>query len=160
MYFEWPNKISGDPSRRNQSLHCQYHQDREHTIEDCWTLWNHLEQLVKEGKLQQFLYRPNGQGDKLRLGGQGNASLVPLLGIINVIFAAPGRNGSQPAKVMSVAWSPVGDPNSELKRARLEIRLSLSFSDEDKIGTTQPHGDALVVTFRIWGYDVKRVMVD
>ena len=119
-----------------------------------------MEQLVKEGKLQQFLYRPNGQGDKLRLGGQGNASLVPPLGIINVIFAAPGRNGSQPAKVMSVAWSPVGDPNSELKIARLEIQLSLSFSDEDKIGTIQPHGDALVVTFRIGGYDVKRVMVD
>ena len=24
-YFKWPNKMSGDPSRRNQSLHCQYH---------------------------------------------------------------------------------------------------------------------------------------
>ena len=36
----------------------------------------------------------------------------------------------------------------------------MSFSDEDKIGTIQPHGDALVVTFRIGGYDVKRVMVD
>ena len=36
----------------------------------------------------------------------------------------------------------------------------MSFSDEDKIGTIQPHDDALVVTLRIWGYDVKRVMVD
>ena len=36
----------------------------------------------------------------------------------------------------------------------------MSFSDEDKIGTIQPHGDALVVTFQIGGYDVKRVMVD
>ena len=36
----------------------------------------------------------------------------------------------------------------------------LSFSDEDKIGTIQPHDDALVVTLRIGGYDVKRVMVD
>ena len=36
----------------------------------------------------------------------------------------------------------------------------MSFSDEDKIGTIQPHGDALVATFRIGGYDVKRVMVD
>ena len=34
-YFKWPNKMSGDPSRRNQSLHCQYHQDRGHTTEDC-----------------------------------------------------------------------------------------------------------------------------
>ena len=30
----------------------------------------------------------------------------------------------------------------------------------DKIGTILPHDDALVVTLRIGGYDVKRVMVD
>ena len=36
----------------------------------------------------------------------------------------------------------------------------LGFSDEDKVGTIQPHDDALVVTLRIGGYDVKRVLVD
>ena len=36
----------------------------------------------------------------------------------------------------------------------------LSFSDEDMIGTIQPHDDALVVTLRIGGYDVKKVLVD
>ena len=36
----------------------------------------------------------------------------------------------------------------------------MSFSDEDKVGTIQPHDDALVVTLRIGGYDVKRVLVD
>ena len=36
----------------------------------------------------------------------------------------------------------------------------MSFSEEDKIGTTQPHDDALLITLRIGGYDVKRVMVD
>ena len=34
------------------------------------------------------------------------------------------------------------------------------FSDEDEIGTIQPHDDALVVTLRIEGYDVKKVLVD
>ena len=51
-YFKWSNKMGRDPLRRNQSLYCQYHQEWGHTIEDCRTLWNHLEQLVKEGKLQ------------------------------------------------------------------------------------------------------------
>ena len=59
QYFKWLNRMNGDPLRRNQDLHYQYHQERGHTIEDCRTLWNHLEQLVKEGKLQQFLYQPN-----------------------------------------------------------------------------------------------------
>ena len=36
----------------------------------------------------------------------------------------------------------------------------MGFSDEDKIGTIQPHDDALVIALRIGGYDVKRVMVD
>ena len=36
----------------------------------------------------------------------------------------------------------------------------LGFSDEDKLGTIQPHDDALVVTLRISGYNVKRMMID
>ena len=32
--------------------------------------------------------------------------------------------------------------------------------DEDKVGTIQPHDDALVITLRIGDYDVKRVPVD
>ena len=39
-------------------------------------------------------------------------------------------------------------------------RPALSFSDEGKVGTLQPYDDALVVTLRIGGYDVKRVLVD
>ena len=48
----------------------------------------------------------------------------------------------------------------EPKRARLEWPLVMGFSNEDKIGTIQPHDDALVITLRIGGYDMKRVMVD
>ena len=46
------------------------------------------------------------------------------------------------------------------KRVKMNVPLVLSFLDADKQGTIQPHDDALVVTFRIDGYDVKRVMVD
>ena len=42
----------------------------------------------------------------------------------------------------------------------MEFRPSLSFSDEDKVGTIQLHDDTLVVTLRIERYDVKRIMVD
>ena len=42
----------------------------------------------------------------------------------------------------------------------MELPLVMGFSDEDKIGTIQLHDDALVITLRIGGYDVKRVMVD
>ena len=61
---------------------------------------------------------------------------------------------------MFVARLSSGDTNQDPKRARVELPLVMGFSDEDKIGTIQPHDDALVITLRIWGYDVKRVMVD
>ena len=47
-----------------------------------------------------------------------------------------------------------------LKRVKMNVPLVLSFSDADKLGTIQPHDDALVVTLRISGYGVKRVMID
>ena len=42
----------------------------------------------------------------------------------------------------------------------MDIQPTLSFLGEDRIGTIQPHDDTLVVTLKIGGYDVKRVMVD
>ena len=59
-----------------------------------------------------------------------------------------------------MAWLSIEDNNLEPNRARVDIQPALSFSNEDNIGTIQPHDDALVVTLRIRGYDVKRVMVD
>ena len=46
------------------------------------------------------------------------------------------------------------------KRVRMNVPLVLSFSDADNLGTIQPHDDALVVTLKIGGYNVKRVMID
>ena len=61
---------------------------------------------------------------------------------------------------MSVARLSSGDTSQDSKKARVELPSVMGFSDEDKIGTIQPHDDALVITLRIGGYDVKRVMVD
>ena len=35
LFFRWPNKMGGDPSRRNQNLYCTYHRDKGHTTEQC-----------------------------------------------------------------------------------------------------------------------------
>ncbi|XP_023923981.1 uncharacterized protein LOC112035382 [Quercus suber] len=48
----------------------------------------------------------------------------------------------------------------EPKKARRNFHPILSFSREDKVGTIQPHDDALMITLRIGDYDVRRVMVD
>ena len=76
-----------------------------------------------------------------------------------MILAAPGRMGANPSRVLSVTQLPAEESQLGPKRAKRNSHLVLSFSEEDKVGTTQPHDDALLITLRIGGYDVKRVMV-
>ena len=52
------------------------------------------------------------------------------------------------------------DNDRESKKAKKGASPVPGFSNEDKIGTIQPHDDALVITLRIEGYDVKWVMVN
>ena len=96
----------------------------------------------------------------MSLDSRKNTPSRPPLGTINVIFIAPKRTGSYPSRVMSVARLSTDEDGSELKRARILTQSTLGFSDEDKAGTIQPHDDALVVTLKIEGYDVRRVLVD
>ena len=148
-FFKWPHKMAGDPAKRNQNLYCHYHQEQGHTTEDCRNLWDHLDQLVREGKLKSLLHHSSGQGNQTNSNSRKNAPFGPPLGTINVIFVAPGRTGSCPSRVMSVARLSSNKSNSEPKRAKVLIQPTLGFLDEDKVETIQPHDDALVVTLRI-----------
>ena len=74
LFFKWPNKMAGDPIRRNQSLYCHYHQDHGHTTKDCRNLWDQLDQLVQEGKLKQLLHHSSGRGSQTGSAFRGDAS--------------------------------------------------------------------------------------
>ena len=80
---------------------------------------------------------------------QKDASIRPPLGTINVILATPGKDWF--SAIQSDVYSSTIYKRLALdsKRSRVEGRPVLSFSDEDKVGTLQPHNDALVVTLRI-----------
>ena len=152
--------MAGDPTKCNQNLYCHYHQEHGHTTEDCRNLWDHLDQFVREGKLKSLLHHSSGQGNQTNSNSKKNASSRPPLETINIIFTASGRTGSCPSRVMSVARLSANEGNSEPKRAKILTQPILGFLDEDKARTIQPHDDALVVTLRIGGYDVRRVLVD
>ena len=110
--------------------------------------------------MKQLLHHSNGLGGQANSRSERETPSRPPLGTINIIFAAPGRTRSCPFRVMSVARLSSEDTSHEPKRARLDQPLVMGFSDEDKIGTIQPHNDALVITLRIGGYDMRRVMVN
>ena len=89
-----------------------------------------------------------------------DASSRPPLGMISVIFVALSKTGLYPSRVMSIARPHTKDFIPDSKKGRMEVWPALSFSDEDKVGTFQPHDDALVVTLEIGRYDVMRVLVE
>ena len=143
----------------NQNLYCQYHQEPGHTTEDCRNLKNHLDQLVREGKLSHLLHHFSGRQGQANIETRRDTSLRLPIGTINVILAALGKTGSCPSRVMSVAQLPTKHDDRESKKAKKIASPVMGFLDKDKVGTIQPHDDALFVTLRIGGYDVRRVLV-
>nr|XP_023890961.1 uncharacterized protein LOC112003025 [Quercus suber] len=159
-YFRWPTRMAGDPTRRNQNLYCTYHKDRGHTTEQCRVLKDHLGQLARAGHLKEFVTDAGDRRTEHGAPNRGNP-LPPPLGIIDVIHAAPRGISTAKAKgvltVTSVEGSTgVPPPAKRNKNAREPI----AFDDSDLEGTIQPHDDALIVTARIGGFVVKRIMID
>ncbi|XP_030930920.1 uncharacterized protein LOC115956762 [Quercus lobata] len=130
-FFQWPNRMAGDPSKRNQNLYCAYHQEPGHTTDDCRNLKNHLDRLVREGKLRHLLHRPEGWQEQSNIETR-QGTLRPPIGTINVILAAPGRTGSNSFRVMSVGRYPTEPDKRESKRARVSATPLIGFSKEDK----------------------------
>ena len=102
-YFQWPSKMGGDPSRRNQNLYCTYHRGKRHTSEQCRILKDHLEQLVKSGHLKEFVLesRSGEIGQTTRPWGN---TLPPSLVVIKVIHVASiGTSVTRRRGVLTVA---------------------------------------------------------
>ncbi|XP_065634995.1 uncharacterized protein LOC136069856 [Quercus suber] len=134
-FFRWPSRMVGNPERCNHNLYCQYHQDHGHATEDCRSLWDHLDQLVCEGRLRHLLHHSSGREGQANFESEKKDSMKPPLGTINVIFAAPGRTGSWPTKVMLVARLPARDIGRDSRSSMQAAPPILGFSDEDKTGT-------------------------
>ena len=74
----------------------------ERVLREAQNLWDHLEQLVREGKLKQLLHHSSGRVSQASSEMCGDAFSRLPLGTINVIFAALGRTRSCPSRVLSV----------------------------------------------------------
>ena len=137
-FFKWSNKMARDPTKRNQNLYCHYHQERGHTTEDCRNLWDHLDQLVGEGKLKSLLHHSSDKGNQTNSNTRKNTTYRPPLGTINVILAAPGRTGSCLSRVMSVARLLSEEGVLESKRAKIQIHPTLGIKPKPSNPTMMP----------------------
>ena len=65
-FFSWPAPFGGDPSQRDQNKYCTYHREKGHMTEKCFSLKQHLDQLVKDEHLWHYL----SDGQKQHLLGE------------------------------------------------------------------------------------------
>jgi hypothetical protein len=161
--LRWPGKIRSDPNSRPKNLYCRFHRDHEHLTEDCMTLKEQVETLVRQGKLQKYVSRPTNtrpakpptqkeQTEKNRLGPVGE---------IRTIIGGPASGGT--SRASRKAYARQVHNIMVVQRPPKNVRLDdqvISFSEEDARGTHQPHDDALVVTINIAGFTTRRVMID
>ena len=80
---------------------------------------------------------------------------------INVIFVASKRELGSLFGVITISpQSRVREEGKESKQTKTKEEPTLGFFEADKMGTFEPHDNALVVTLQIREFDMKRVMVD
>ena len=63
--LKWPEKMKGDPNKRNRNKHCHFHKDHRHDTDECFDLKQQIENLIRQGKLRNFLGRDH-EDEKLK----------------------------------------------------------------------------------------------
>ena len=53
--FKWPDPLRGDRFKRNQNKYYWFHKDINHTTEECITLKDEIEKLIRCGYLQDYI---------------------------------------------------------------------------------------------------------
>uniref|UniRef100_A0A2N9F1K3 Uncharacterized protein n=1 Tax=Fagus sylvatica TaxID=28930 RepID=A0A2N9F1K3_FAGSY len=172
-FFIWPPKLVDDPTARNHNLHCFYHRDRGHLTENCHKYKTHLEQLVANDHLSDYVDK-NLTECKTRgttTNRSGASGSVPA-GVIQVIHN-PSCTSISPTSfrldiqkaahlrrsfgILDFAHLLSASCSNNLGSSASQV---VSFSEDDLTDVQMPHSDSLVITLRIWNYDVKRVLID
>ena len=111
-----PEKIKGDPNKCNRNKYCHFHRDHGHNTDECFDLKQQIKNLIKQGKLRNFLGRD--RKDK-KLKGKLEESLGPPFGEIRVIIG--GTSIGQSSKSRKTYLKVV--QNVQLSKRSLRTRV-------------------------------------
>ena len=63
--LKWQEKMKGDPNKHNKNKYCRFHRDHGHDTNECYDLKQQIENLIRQGKLRNFLRRDH-KDEKLK----------------------------------------------------------------------------------------------
>ena len=150
--LKWPEKMKGDPNKRNRSKYCRFHRDHGHDTDKCFDLKQQVENLIRQGKLKSFLGRDHKD--------EAEESSRPPLGEIRVIIEGNSTDQSYKSKQAYLKVVQSVQLSGRSPRAKSMDEQPITFTDEDAERIHHPYDDAIVITLLIADYTTKRVLVD
>ncbi|XP_028068932.1 uncharacterized protein LOC114271519 [Camellia sinensis] len=147
-FFKWSSKMMGPPNTRRRDRQCDYHKDHGYDTDSCYALKDHLEELVQDGRLAQYIRKNNPLNTvALRLDS-------PPLSVIHMIYSL-----SSPAQIHTIQLQ--SSPSKPITPAKWSPETSkISFDDTDLDGVTLLHADPLVIELRVNRFTIERVLID
>ncbi|XP_021822805.1 uncharacterized protein LOC110764199 [Prunus avium] len=150
--FRKPNRQDG----RDTGKFCRYHQQNSHNTEDCISLRKIVERLIREGKLDQYIARPQ-QAPVPNANRQIN--------MISTISGGPtlagASNRSMKQYVRAAQYPQVLGIESSRHTKMPKVRWEpITFSEEEEEGIIYPHDDPMIIRAEIAKFDVGRILID
>ena len=155
--LKWPEKMKGDPNKRNQNKYCHFHRDHGHDTDECFDLKQQIENLIRQGKLRNFLGR-DYKDEKLK--AKVEESSRPPLGEIRMIVGGSLTGQSSRSKKTYLKVVQNVQLSGQSPKTRTLDEQAITFTDKDASKIHHPHDDAIVITLLIADYSTRRVLVD
>ena len=158
--FKRPDPLHGDHSKRNQNKYCWFHKNVGHTTEECITLKDEIEKLIRCGYLQDCI-------DNRRTRPQNSGPEAEPPHEIQMIFGRPHfageMRGAQERYIRETKERSLTNVHSVDKQPAKQFKGEnddITFKENDAHLVHHPHCDALVITAMMANNNVLRILVD
>ena len=149
--------MKGDPNKRNRNKYYRFHRDHGHDTDECFNLKQQIENLIRQGKLRNFLRRDYKE-EKLKAKVE-ESSRHPL-GEIKMVVGGNLTGQSSRSKKTYLKVVQNIPLSGRSPKTRTPDEQAITFMDEDASRIHHPNDDAIVITLLIANYSTRRVLVD